>query len=189
MTAKPGFFERLSLAFKILGDAGLAARVRDGDVVGGAPATAQQLALPDRDLAPQVVERVVEKSNPTEGALFLLSILQRDGRLVDFVNEEVAGANDADVGAAARIVHAGCKKALAQYFTFEPLRKESEGAIVVVDKGFDAAALRLAGNVKGEPPFKGTLTHAGWRATSVRMPERSGAVDARILAPAEVELP
>ena len=203
MTAKPGFFERLSLALKVLGDADLAARVRDGDekiVVAAQPELAKLGAAAARDVVPRseqvvekvvekVVERIVEKSNPADGALLLLAILQRDGRLVDFVNEDLAGAGDADVGAAARIVHAGCKKALAQYFTLEPLRSESEGAAVVVDKGFDAAALRLAGNVTGEPPFKGKLTHAGWRAASVRMPERTGAVDARIVAPAEVELP
>ncbi len=193
MTAKPGFFERLSLAFRVLGDADLATRVRDASAGGleAAPAPALEAPKPADKVVEKVVEvdKIVERSNPTEGALQLLSILQRDGRLVDFVNEDLAGAADADVGAAARIVHAGCKKALASYFTLEPVKKEAEGAVVTVDKGFDAAQIRLAGNVKGEPPFKGTLTHAGWKAVDVRMPERTGAVDGRIVAPAEVELP
>ena len=185
MSAKPGFFERLSLALRVLGDADLAARVRDD----GAPAQLAAASAPSERVVEKIVERVVEKSNPADGALQLLGILQRDGRLVDFVNEDLTGAGDADVGAAARIVHAGCKKAIASYFTLEPVRKDGEGAAVVVDKGFDAAQIRVAGNVKGEPPWKGKLTHAGWRAVDVRMPEKTGAVDPRIVAPAEVELP
>ena len=59
---------------------------------------------------------------------------------------------------------------------------------MVVDKGFDAHAIRLAGDVKGEPPWQGTLAHGGWRATDVKMPERPGFVDQRIVAPAEVEI-
>ena len=197
--SKPGFFERIGLAFRVLGDADLALRVKEAPTPSStSPST--PAALPAKadgkadekvveKVVEKIVERVVEKSNPTEGALHLLSILQRDGRLVDFVNEDLSGASDGDVGAAARIVHAGCKKALASYFTFEKLRQENEEAVVTVDKGFDPAQVRLSGNVKGEPPFKGKLVHAGWRAVDVRMPERTGAVDAKIVAPAEVELP
>jgi hypothetical protein len=68
------------------------------------------------------------------------------------------------------------------------VKKDGEGASVVVDKGFDAQEIRVAGNVQGEPPWKGTLTHAGWKAVDVRMPEKSGAVDGRVVAPAEVEV-
>jgi hypothetical protein len=186
MSGKPGFFERIGLALRVLGDADLAERVRDGTL---APAAAAALpAKVEEKVVEKIVERVVEKSDSAEGALHLLSILQRDGRLIDFVNEDLSGAGDGDVGAAARIVHAGCKKALSSYFTFAPIRTEAEGATVNVDKGFDPAQIRLAGNVKGEPPFKGTLTHPGWKAVEVRMPERTGAVDGKIVAPAEVEL-
>jgi hypothetical protein len=85
-------------------------------------------------------------------------------------------------------VHQGCKKALATYVVLKPVRTEPEGTAIVVDKGFDAHALRLAGDVKGEPPYKGTLTHAGWRAVEVKLPERPAFVDARVVAPAEVEV-
>jgi hypothetical protein len=185
---KPGFFERLSLAFRVLGDADLAARVRDGTL--GAPPAAPPAALPANEPERVVEERIVErvKVDPEAGALHLLSILQRDGRLVDFLQEDIVSASDADVGAAARIVHRGCKKALQEYFTLEPVRKEAEGAAVVVDKGFDPAAIRLSGNVSGEPPFKGKLAHGGWRAVEVKLPDRPASVDARVVAPAEVEL-
>jgi hypothetical protein len=196
MSEKPGFFERLSLAFRVLGDAELAARVRDGGLPAPAPAAAPQLPAAAPEGAPperviereKIVERIVEKQNPEAGALLLLSILQRDGRLIDFLLEDIAGAGDADVGAGARVVHAGCRKALHQYFTFEPVRKDGEGAAVVVEKGFDPAQIRLAGNVSGEPPFKGKLAHAGWKAIDVRLPDRPASIDARVVAPAEVEI-
>jgi hypothetical protein len=137
----------------------------------------------------KIVERVVEKTRPPEeGALHLLSILQRDGRLLDFLGEDIAGLKDADIGAAVRLVHQGCKKALSTYVVLAPVRTEAEGAAIVVDKGFDANAIRLAGDVKGEPPYKGTLAHAGWRAVDVKLPERPAFVDARVIAPAEVEV-
>ena len=187
--SKPGFFERLSLAFKVLGDADLAQRVRDG-APAVVPPTTQALPSPTSPPVVQekIVERIVEKSNPEAGALLVLSILQRDGRLIDFVHEDVAGFPDADVGAAARVVHAGCRKALAQYFKLEPVNKAGEGAPVVVEKGFDPSTIRLAGNVSGEPPFKGKLAHGGWRAVEVRLPDRPASIDGRIVAPAEVEL-
>ena len=196
MSELPGFFERLSLAFRVLGDAELAARVREGAPIattGQLPATASGGAV-TQEVNTRVVEkvvekeRIVEKSNPEAGALLILSILQRDGRLIDFLHEDVTSFADGEVGAAARVVHAGCKKALLQYVTFAPVRTESEGARVVVEKGFDPAQIRLAGNVSGEPPFKGKLAHAGWKATDVRLPERPPSVDGRVVAPAEVEI-
>lgn len=206
MSELPGFFERLSLAFRVLGDAELAARVREGAPTAATAATATTGQLPatasggavTQEVNTRVVEkvveklvekeRIVEKSNPEAGALLILSILQRDGRLIDFLHEDVTSFADGEVGAAARVVHAGCKKALAQYVTFAPVRTEAEGAAVVVEKGFDPAQIRLAGNVTGEPPFKGKLAHAGWKATDVRLPERSPSVDGRVVAPAEVEI-
>ncbi len=137
----------------------------------------------------KVLERVVEKTRPPEeGALHLLAILQRDGRFVDFLREDIKGFPDADVGAAARLVHQGCKKALDACFTLEPVRAEEEGAAVVVPVGFDPVSVSLAGDVKGEPPWRGTLTHGGWRATAVTLPERPAHIDGRVVAPAEIEV-
>ena len=197
----PGFFERLSLALRVLGDPALAARLRDTPALPSSSAEAPR-PLPERVVekiverpVEQVVERVVEKIvertriDPEAGALHVLALLQREGRLVDFLQEDIAGAGDADVGAAARVVHSGCKKALQQYFVLEPVRAEAEGAGVVVDKGFDPQQIRLSGNVGGEPPFKGKLAHAGWRAKAVKLPDRPPSVDARVVAPAEVEIP
>ncbi|HTV39205.1 MAG TPA: DUF2760 domain-containing protein [Candidatus Sulfotelmatobacter sp.] len=120
--------------------------------------------------------------------LLVLSLLQREGRLLDFLQENVAGFSDADVGAAARMVHSGCKKALAECFTVEPVLKDAEGATVTLPAGFDAGRIRVTGNVAGQPPYRGTLKHHGWVANAVRLPDVSESLDPRVLAPAEVEL-
>jgi len=122
-------------------------------------------------------------------ALMVLSILQREGRLIDFLQENVASFSDAEVGSAARIVHEGCRKVLSQYISVEPVLKDAEGARVQVPVGFDAQRIRLTGNIAGQPPYAGALKHHGWAATSVRLPSLSAALDARVIAPAEVELP
>jgi hypothetical protein len=57
-----------------------------------------------------------------------------------------------------------------------------------LEPGFDAAALRLTGNVVGEPPFTGTLTHKGWVAMETKLPKLAAGHNVKILAPAELEL-
>jgi uncharacterized protein DUF2760 len=124
-----------------------------------------------------------------EGTLHLIALLQREGRLLDFCEEEIGKYGDAEVGAAARTVHAGCRKVLREALALEPVRIEPEGAQVQVPPGFDPGAVRLTGNVVGHPPFTGTLRHHGWKARDVRLPPAPAGQDATLLAPAEVELP
>jgi hypothetical protein len=121
----------------------------------------------------EFAERVVRPAEP----LNVLAALQREGRLIDFCEEDLAGFSDAQIGAAARTVHDGCRKALRGFLALEPVRPEAEGASVEVPSGFDPRALRLTGNVVGNPPFRGVLRHHGWRAGET------------VIAPAEVELP
>jgi hypothetical protein len=163
------FGQRLALGFKVLFDGGFAAQVVSG------------LKAKEPKSAPGP-ERVHASS------LSLLSALQREGRLLDFLQQDIAAFSDEQVGSAARVVHAGSRKLLQQYFDFEPAAKETEGAQVTVPKGFDAQRWRLTGNVAGQPPFHGTLRHHGWVARQVRMPGISESLDPRIIAPAEVEL-
>jgi hypothetical protein len=121
-------------------------------------------------------------------ALRVLAALQRDGRLVDFVQEDLTGFTDEQVGAAARTVHAGCKRAIEDHFRLEPVYREPEGATVTVASGFDPVAVRLTGNVVGSPPFRGQLRHHGWKARDVKLPAAPDGADASVVAPAEVEL-
>lgn len=167
------FFQRLALAWKVL-----VSSVFAGELRAGLAALGAQRAAP-RELPPERVHA---------SGLFLLSALQREGRLVDFLQQEVAGFSDEEVGAAARVVHGGCRKALRQYFDFEPARSEPEGTSLTVPAGFDAQRTRLTGNVAGQPPFRGTLKHHGWVATQIRLAVVSDSVDPRVVAPAEVEI-
>ena len=124
----------------------------------------------------------------TDAALQLLALLQREGRFVDFLEEDVASFADADIGAAARVVHAGCRKAIREHVKLEPVRTEEEGARVTLPDPLDAASVKLTGNVTGKGPFTGTLRHRGWRAADITMPTAVAGHDAHILAQAEVEL-
>jgi len=194
-TQLPGFWSRLSLAFgsffKTVGDAEFAARLRD-DQVGPvaappAPAPAPIPTPAPAPAAPVPAPTVLRETTP-EAALQLLTLLQREARLIDFANENLAAYADADIGAAARVVHEGCARVLKEHFTIQPVRSEAEGARVTLEEGFDAASVRLTGNVVGKAPFKGTLSHRGWRATDVRLPQLAKEHDASVIAPAEVEL-
>jgi hypothetical protein len=122
------------------------------------------------------------------GAVQLLSLLQREGRLLDFLQEDIDGYADAQIGAAVRDIHRGCRKVLAEHAPLEPVLTGQENAPVRVDAGFDPSRIRLTGNIVGEPPFTGTLRHHGWRAAKVTLPETTGAADPSVVAPAEVEL-
>jgi len=144
--------------------------------------------------APRVIEppskpesALLRETSP-DSALQLLGLLQNEARFIDFVQENVAGFTDAEIGAAARIVHEGCRKVLRQHFELEPVRTETENSRVTLPRGFDASAVRLTGNIVGEAPFIGTLVHRGWRASQVKLPKVAEGHDTRIVAAAEVEL-
>ena len=152
--------------------------------------------LPEQPVLPEPPKPVVvEKAKPAslaahhkDGALALLALLQREGRLVDFLRDSIDGASDADIGVAAREVYRGCRKVLDQHLSFEPVMPGEEEAKVSVPKGFDPAEIRLIGEAKGEPPFRGTLRHHGWRVTESKLPSLAEGVDRAVIAPAEVEL-
>ncbi len=141
-----------------------------------------------------VPEKVIEKPKTNvatyhrDGALALLALFQREGRLVDFLNEALDAHSDADIGAAARDVHRGCKKVFAQHLTFEPVMPGVEEDTVTVPKGFDPAEIRLIGEAKGEAPYRGVLRHHGWRVVMAKLPALGEGVDRMVVAPAEVEL-
>lgn len=181
--SNPSFFSRLAIAMsafmRILGDAEFAVRVlalRDAPV--GVPAPPAQ---------PQAEKPKLHEVEPN-AALQLLGLLQQEGRLIDFLQEDVTAFGDADVGAAARVVHEGCSKAIKDHFILAPVRDESEGTRVTLQAGFDAASVRLTGNVSGQAPYTGNLNHRGWKVTETRLPQVAAGHDLSIIAPAEVEL-
>jgi hypothetical protein len=167
------FFTRLRMALSFL-------------FGGELPKTAPALPLPPEE-PPVVVPKVSAPNHAS--ALFLLGLLQREGRLLDFLLEDIAPFSDAEVGSAARLVHEGCKKVLQQYVPVTPVSTQRDGDSVTVPAGFDANRFRLLGNVSGTGPWKGTLKHHGWLVTGVSLPAIPTTVDVNVVAPAEVELP
>jgi hypothetical protein len=126
---------------------------------------------------------------PTGPDLRVLAVLQRDGRLIDFLEEDLDGYSDSQIGAAVRDIHRGCRKSLHDYLTIEPIIDAAEEQQVTVPSDFDPAAIRLVGNVNGSPPFHGVLKHHGWRVKSVQLPVLPAARDeTSVLSPAEVEI-
>ena len=131
---------------------------------------------------------VSEGRPSSEAAVQILAALQREGRLIDFLQEDLSHYEDSQIGAAVRNIHTGCKEALKEHMEIRPVFVEKEGAAVTVPPGFDARAIRLTGNVTGDPPFRGILRHRGWQVDRIRLPQSVEQKDHWILAPAEVEI-
>jgi Domain of unknown function (DUF2760) len=143
---------------------------------GTRPAAAAEAAPPP--LAGDMSDRAIQ----------MLALLQRDGRLIDFLMEDLTTYGDAQIGAAVRDVHTGCRGVLTRYVMLEPILSGKEGEPTSVPPDVDPAAVRLVGNVTGRPPFAGTLLHRGWRASTMELPALGAAAGRRIVAPAEVEV-
>src|SRR5262245_22347387 len=125
---------------------------------------------------------------PTGAPLRLLALLQREGRLLDFLLEEIQVYDDAQVGAAVRDIHRNCRKAIEEHLTLERILPGDEGSEVTIPVGFNPATIQLTGNVTGQPPFRGTLQHHGWRVKEVKLTEVAQGKDEFVIAPAEVAL-
>jgi hypothetical protein len=143
---------------------------------------------PEKQPEPAPVVAPEAGVDPSEGALRLLAVLQEEGRLLDFFLENIDEYQDDQVGAAVRQIHRDCQKSLKERFAFEAIQGESEGSRVDVDAGYDSWAIRVTGNVVGNPPYNGVLQHHGWRAGKVQLPEVAEERDLYVVAPAEVEV-
>jgi len=148
---------------------------------------AEQPAVPTPARREPVKPITLRETTP-DAALQLLGLLQQEARFVDFIEEDIQSFSDAEIGAAARIVHEGCHKVLHNHFQIEPVHKQPENSRVTVQAGFDPSSIRLSGNIVGKPPFKGTLVHRGWKITDTRLPKLSENHNVSVVASAEVEL-
>ena len=162
-------------------------------VVGALIAGARQSAPVATVSQPHVTARVSGTPappvhRPVDAALQLLALLQQEGRLVDFLEEDLSAYADEQIGAAVRPIHEGCRAVLRDRLVLAPILPSAEGATVTVERGFDPAAVRITGNVRGEPPYRGVLRHPGWRSAGLKLPAPTGDQDPSILAPAEVEV-
>jgi hypothetical protein len=172
-----------SCFFRVLFDGRFAARVaalREREASEALPAPSDR-AQPTAPVA------AAPSVSAESGALQLLSLLQREGRFVDFVEQEVTAFSDADVGAAARVVHEGCRRALHAHARIVSVRGEAEGAALTLERA--SSDVKLVGNVAGSAPYRGVLRHRGWRVEELKLPTLIGAHDSKLVAPAELELP
>lgn len=136
----------------------------------------------------KVAKEKIEPKKRSE-AVQIIGMLQREGRLVDFLKEPIDSYSDSQIGAAVRDIHRDCASVLDRVFSIEPLVKENEGDPLTVLPGFDPQEYHLTGNLTGNPPYNGTLRHHGWRATKIELPVWKGSSEAaNVIAAAEVEL-
>jgi hypothetical protein len=120
--------------------------------------------------------------------LHLLTLLQREGRLMDFLGEDLSAYDDAQIGMAVRSIQENCKTAIEKQLHPEAVMDAEEESEVTVAAGFDPNAIKLVGNVAGDPPFTGILRHRGWRAAGMEIPALADKDDPLVIAPAEVEI-
>jgi hypothetical protein len=120
--------------------------------------------------------------------MHLLVVLQREGRLLDFFQEDLDMYEDDQIGAAVRDIHGSCRKIIKKNLAMEPIIAGSEGEEIEVNTGFDPDAIKLTGRVTGQPPFTGIIRHKGWRARKLDLPDLTAAKDPGIISPAEVEI-
>jgi hypothetical protein len=183
----------VTCGLRVLLDGGFAARawaVKERSLLLG-PVSVPDLEL-DRssaDSEPPPSQAAPTRREPEVGsALSLLALLQREGRRVDFLEQQISDFDDADVGSAARVVHEGCRRALHASSSVEPVRDEEEESPIEIPGGYDVSAVKLTGEVSGKPPFRGVLKHRGWRVRGLSLPSAMEGHDATIVAAAEVEL-
>ena len=126
---------------------------------------------------------------PSGEPLRLLAVLQRDSRFLDFFMDDINAASDDQVLAFVRKMHPECQASLKDHLELAPVMTDTEGDSVEVPAGFDPSVIRLLGNVTGEPPFRGTLEHRGWRVKAFKLAPPPAGQDEFVVQPAEVHLP
>jgi len=186
-----GFWERIVFAFRcffsILFGAAIPDDIARKLVVPVAPVREAPVAIAPTASRLKEAERPAPES--LGRAVQMLALLQRDGRLIDFLAENISAYPDVQLGAAVRSIHESCRKTLDEYVKLEPILNSEEDQPVTVEPGFDPAAIKLIGNVAGAPPVRGLLRHKGWRVKELKMPPLPQDAGRRVIAPAEVELP
>jgi Domain of unknown function (DUF2760) len=184
-----GLWERFAFAFRcffsILFHADIPLDIAHKLVKPGVAAQAVTVAAPSGSGLKEV-ERPA--SEALDRAVQMLALLQRDGRLVDFLAENISTYPDAQIGAAVRTIHDNCREVLDRYLKLEPILNSEEDQAVTVPAGFDLAAIKLIGKVAGELPVRGVLRHKGWRVQEVNLPPLAQGAGRMVVAPAEVEL-
>lgn len=149
---------------------------------------------PEPSSPPQEASKPVEAKTPLDPnapppvAYQILYMFQKEGRLLDFLMEDISGVDDGDLGGAIRPIHEGCKKILQERLIIEPIVSEAEGSELKLEKAVDPNAIKLTGNVPPGPPYCGVIVHRGWRLKECKLPELVSGWSGKVVAPAEVEI-
>ena len=143
--------------------------------------------------AAAATKAAVEAAKPADGAVQILAILQREARLIDFLEEDIAPYTDEQVGAAVRDIHKNSRAALARHMVLKPVVDGVEGANTnLASAGLDSKdtlRLRIVGKVPADGKVEaGVLRHRGWKVEKVDLPSTPMGKKAAILAPAEIEV-
>ncbi len=178
METQFSFFTRLSMAIKMIFSASYTQSLF----------ASQQPAEPEAEPEVAPEPAITLQQNDTDAAAQLLALLQKDGRLLDFINEDINAFADDQVAAAARVVHQGVKASLAGHVALAPVAEVAEGDSLNLAADYDRSAYRLVGNISGDAPYNGTLIHKGWKITQINLPAVAEGSDLSVVAPAEVEL-
>lgn len=175
----------IALVLGFMGWLGLYVKIFSSlDQADAAPAGKQKTGSEKKDF----IAHKIEQDRQQRLFLHNLSVLQREGRLLDFFDEDLSLYEDAQIGAAVRSIQEDCKKAVKKYIDPRPVIDSQEGEWVTVEPGFDMDSISLVGNVAGDPPFQGVLKHRGWKAGRKEIPKLSDIQDSGIIIPAQVEI-
>jgi len=120
--------------------------------------------------------------------LRLLSSLQQNARLIDFLKEDIKGYTDAQVGAAVRKIHQECGKFLEESVTIRTVMNEEEGETVKIPAGYNSAQIKVVGRVNGNPPYTGIVRHRGWKVHKLSLPKQHTQQQGDVICPAEIEV-
>lgn len=134
------------------------------------------------------LDQKIEQERRQRLFLHTLSVLQREGRLLDFFDEDLKQYSDEQIGAAVRSIQADCKQTVKKYIDPRPVVAGDEGDAITVEAGFDMNAVTLVGNVAGDPPFEGIIKHRGWKAGRKEIPRLADIQDPTVITPAEIEV-
>ena len=145
-------------------------------------------SIPPNALKVEESKEVKVKDEKNIDGVFLLSLFQKQGRLVDFLQQDITTFSNAEIGEAARVVHDGCAKILVDYFTMEAIRTEEEGVLVNVEADYNLSEITLTGNLRGSAPYRGELLHHGWKISDQHPPEQLDPKARFIVQPAEIEV-
>lgn len=151
-------------------------------------ASAETKRKPTRKQATSKIDPLKKQRHEQRMLLYLLTVLQREGRLMDFLGEDLSAYDDAQIGMAVRSIQEGCKSAIEKQLRPKAVMDAEEESEVTIAPGFDPNAIKLVGKVAGEPPFRGILRHKGWRAGGLELPTLSDMDDPLVITPAEVEI-